>query len=514
MLPLLFLALLADAPEKCTVSGTVVDSVTGKGVAKAAVYLHPVDTAKSHTAMTITGGDGKFTMVELEPGEYRLRTRRSGYLEAGYGARSQGWRGAVLSLEAGQKLEIEHKLVPAGVVRGVVRDRDGEPVEHAHIVAARRTAEYGRPRLEGVESADTDDRGEYRVGGLAPGRYVILAELRQQEWDTVDHSPAGSRPAELDVPTWYPGSPDSSGAAALMVRAGAGLEGIDITLLRRRGYRVSGRLVNRPAGVRPAIALLPAAEDDAGDFVPHTTVRNSAGEFEFRNVPPGSYLLKAGFVSMPLTVGSADVEGVRVEFGPPAEVKGKITIEGEAAGARVSEVFLTYDGRRGASLAVRPDLTFQANFVEPRKYEVRVEHGEPWRLYVKSMRSGERDVLADGLTVAGGSTPLDIVLAADGARVDGVVTNVEGKALLGATVVLAPVEGLRGRWDLYRSATTDPFGKFAFDPAAPGEYRLFAWEDVEEGAWHDQEFLREYEGGAEKVVVKAGERKSLAVKAR
>src|SRR5689334_11061998 len=122
MIPLLLFALLADTPERCAVTGTVVDSVTGKGVVRTTLLLQPVETAKHHTATTISGDDGRFTMVDVEPGQYRLQTRRSGYLEGQYGARRNGWRGAVLTLEPGQTLKIEHKLVPSAVIAGVVRD--------------------------------------------------------------------------------------------------------------------------------------------------------------------------------------------------------------------------------------------------------------------------------------------------------------------------------------------------------------------------------------------------------
>jgi hypothetical protein len=28
----------------------------------------------------------------------------------------------------------------------------------------------------------------------------------------------------------------------------------------------------------------------------------------------------------------------------------------------------------------------------------------------------------------------------------------------------------------------------------PGDYRLFAWEDIQTGAWEDPDFMRPYEG--------------------
>ena len=38
--------------------------------------------------------------------------------------------------------------------------------------------------------------------------------------------------------------------------------------------------------------------------------------------------------------------------------------------------------------------------------------------------------------------------------------------------------------------TTDASGRFQLDGVAPGDYKLFAWEDVEDGAWLDSAFMK------------------------
>jgi hypothetical protein len=176
-------------------------------------------------------------------------------------------------------------------------------------------------------------------------------------------------------------------------------------------------------------------------------------------------------------------------------------------------VYITHDGRHGHIPNPKPDLSFTQPRVAAGRYEVRVFESEPRRLYVKTIRSGETDVLTEGLTVSGGAVPLEITMASDGARVEGVVTNGDGQPLLGATVALVPRDGLRERWDLYRVVVTDHLGRYALDPAAPGEYKVFAWEEVEEYAWRDPDFLKEYEKRGERLTLEAGERKSVKLQA-
>src|SRR5689334_24185838 len=116
MIPILLLALAFEAPERCSLSGTVVDSITGQGLAKVQVELLPVDRLTHHSATATTDAEGRFSMVDVDPGAYRLMGNRARYLDA---------RKVMLQLEAGQKVEgITHKLVPAAVIAGTVRDAD------------------------------------------------------------------------------------------------------------------------------------------------------------------------------------------------------------------------------------------------------------------------------------------------------------------------------------------------------------------------------------------------------
>lgn len=496
---MLLLALALDGPERCTLTGTVVDSATGKGLSKVELLLRPVGRW-THMAATSTDAEGRFTMIELEAGAYRLTSRRSGYLESEYG------KGSVLQLRSGEPVRVSHKMVPAGSISGTVRDSDGEPLEGVNVVIATRTAEYGRPQIDGYEVATTGDGGLYRTGGLPPGRYYVAATRWDDRSNAVDHSPAGVAERTATVMTFYAGATDASTATPVALRAGARVSGIDITVARRRAFRVAGRVKNAPEAPQQ-LALAPESPV-ARDRPFLTTTKNAEGEFEFRHVPAGSYLLHG----TPVTVAD-NVDALTVDFAARAEIHGRITLEGERPNVRGLHVFITQDGRSGQMPELRADLTFSTRKVDPGLYEVRVSDGEPRRVYVKSIRSGDRDVLQEGLRVAGAVAPLEIVLSADGARVEGVVTDREGRPAPGATVVMIPPEGLRHRDDLYRTASADQLGRYALDPAAPGKYELWAWEDVEAGAWRDPEFLRGYDKRGEPVTLTANERKSVQVKA-
>ncbi len=185
------------------------------------------------------------------------------------------------------------------------------------------------------------------------------------------------------------------------------------------------------------------------------------------------------------------------------EVAGIITIEGgdkiKLTGEPVHFNF-PYSVRFAKTPPLREDNTFNVDLY-PDRYNVSLDLPS---LIVKSIRSEGVDVFQDGLTVpAGGKTSLEIVLAPDGAQVDGVVSDPDEKPVAGATVVLIAEPKLRSRSDSYHESTTDQYGRYHFENIRPGDYKLFAWDDPEPNAWFDPEFLKSFEDKAQPIVIPA-----------
>jgi hypothetical protein len=99
------------------------------------------------------------------------------------------------------------------------------------------------------------------------------------------------------------------------------------------------------------------------------------------------------------------------------------------------------------------------------------------------------------------------VVSPNGGRIDGSVSGDENKPASGATVVLIP-EADNARNDLYKTAQTDQYGRFSLRGITPGTYKLFAWDDVEPGAWQDPAFLDNYKDKGKKVTIEEKSRES------
>jgi protocatechuate 3,4-dioxygenase beta subunit len=88
----------------------------------------------------------------------------------------------------------------------------------------------------------TNDRGEYRIADLRPGKYLISATPSQRA--AAVHVEENGKPKEqlFYAPTYYPGTVDKSQATAV-VEASA-----SFGVLTTHAYRISGMVTGLPSG--------------------------------------------------------------------------------------------------------------------------------------------------------------------------------------------------------------------------------------------------------------------------
>ena len=64
---------------------------------------------------------------------------------------------------------------------------------------------------------------------------------------------------------------------------------------------------------------------------------------------------------------------------------------------------------------------------------------------------------------------------------------------------------------MFKSTTTDQAGAFSFRGLTPGKYKVYAWEEIENGAHQDPDFLRRWGGKAADVEVKESSANTVTV---
>jgi hypothetical protein len=132
--------------------------------------------------------------------------------------------------------------------------------------------------------------------------------------------------------------------------------------------------------------------------------------------------------------------------------------------------------------------------------------------YSKSVIYGGKDITETGLALPASSAPLEIVIAGDGATVQGSVIDEKNQPVDSAIVIAIPTNPKLRQWtELYQPATTDQNGQFTIRGLRPGEYHLFAWEEIDSYAFLDPEFMRPYESRGQELKAEANGRYNVVL---
>jgi len=503
--------------KKASMEGTVVDAVSGKPLKDVSLMLMGATGAGSPNAAT-TDEAGHFVLKNLEAGGYMLLATHPRYARQMYGSRNGLMGGTRLTIAAGQALkEIIFKLQPNSIISGKVTDEEGEPLKDVMVRALTSIYQRGRRQQIPVGMASTNDLGEFRIGNLAAGKYLIWATVTRQGGKSASD---GTESAYL--PTFYPNSPETSGAAPVAVGAGSEAGGTDIRLIKTKAVRVKGKVMGMNANQKLAVRLI---AKDAGMLAMMTArfanVKPTDGSFEIAAVPPGSYVLRAmdstksAGPALPLEVGDKSIEGLTVDVTPAPDLDGEIIFDGEQSqkpSFRSQRVLLeAVDG-----IVMMPPMTnaaedgsFHLKAVAQGKYFVRVMPA-PDGTYVSSVTLGDLKMGDDGLEVGTtGTAKLEIKLRPGAAQIEGTVQDAEGNPASGVTVALIPKSR---SYLLYQAAMTDQKGAFSFKSTTPEDYLLLALEGGEPGAFFDPEFVKTYESKGEKITLKENDRKGVTLK--
>lgn len=522
--------------DLCTIEGQVFDASTGEPLRKATISMNA-----AHAYGATSDAAGKFSITGIEPGQYRVSASHTGFLGMQYNARRPDGPGTMLELARAQKMSgVVFRLTPHGVITGRMVDEDGDPLQNVQIQLMRLVYTRGRKQLQQYNGANTNDLGDYRIAGVQPGKYYLCATYRgRMNVIMMDGNGAFNggqlQPQEDYAPTFYPGVTDIAAAVPMDMKPGQQLQGINLKLTKIHTVSVKGTVINNTAAAQPEplpggrggavrinnvnLQLDPRNSLNPNGLAQGTSVRPD-GTFDFPSVPPGSYNLiatsNAGNVRhsimLPIEVGNTNLEGVALTINPGVTVSGHIRIDGDTTDPIPSFMVRLNPWTPGVNIIVpqpaKADASNNFSFedVNPQDFEVNVTP-LTGSLYLKSIRAGNADVLNTGLDLSGdGSATLEIVIGVNAPQVTGTVQDpTTQQPAPAATVVLIPQEKERRETSLfYRTASTDQSGNFTFSRVNPGEYRVYAWDEVENGAWFDPDFLQPVESKGSAISVREG----------
>ena len=462
---------------------------------------------------------GRHEFTKVPAGDYRLTAGKPGYFAIEFGQQRAFERGKVLTIRNGATLEkIDVTLPVGGAISGRVVDANGDPVEGIDVRLMQLQFAANRRRLlpvVGVGRRLTDDQGRYRLYGIPPGEYMVIASI------------AADRPtAQTSVvlppgyaSTYAPGTPNASDATLVTVGLSDQVDDVDLTLARVATARVSGTVVDslgKPLGA--SILMNRSQRSGAVSVEPSSTARSTGdGRFEIRDVPAGEWVLQVftgndvnqgqegEFVSRFVTVNGIDVTDVRLQTSIGSRVTGRIVFEGTGTADPTGVTITTMPSDFDRATLVGPtgrgtgqsDGTFVLNGLNgPRRLRL-LGAPPPWSL--KAIHANGRDITDEPLsfgTKDESLTDVEVVLTDKGAGITGSVADARARPATDYTVIVFATHADRwyqgSRFFTFTRPKAD--GTFAVTDLPSGEYYVAAvdWLLGTEGfrEWQDPAFLK------------------------
>ena len=463
------------------------------------------DMPPKKTFTATSDANGKFHIDAVDPGNYYFQVKRAGFVEQTYKPMAANSADGMLRLTAGQELkDVEFRLVPQSALSGKVVDEDGDPVTNAMVTASKYTFATGHRTLMPLDSGQANDRGEFRLGKLPPGRYFLSAEVMSfNPMAATPPEPKDGSPEMAYINTYFPRNSDVQEAESIEVKAGSDTPGFVIHLQKGRVVRVKGTMLGEDGKPlkQAQVMLMSGARPGSMRMA---TVNDAEGKFEIANVPPGAYTAmtvqlfgsasgKPAMTMQPLIVGTENMTGVKLGTTPEASLNGKVSVTGDGK-VSLKGVFVMLGGDEDGALMpstgrVEDSGAFTLKKVSPAIYRPEVSN-IPAGAYLKSIQWNGREKLGEPLDLSAGvAGDIQVILATDGATFDAKVMH-DDKPVRDVTVVLLPEDAGRRNPHNTKSEETSDTGHVVFKDVPPGNYLAFAWEKVEEGDWFDPVFIK------------------------
>jgi hypothetical protein len=492
----LFLGFLfLQAPKPASIAGLAANAATGSPVRKARLTLQSID----HHYAAVSDASGRFAVAEVAPGTYNIRTECDGF---------QVTAQSLKIAEDQHITDLAIRLVPLGVIAGKVVDENGELLSQISVEAQVDTfGPNGRKRLPGG-IATTDDRGEYRIFDLPPGRYFVMA-ANPRSYSLLGGHVHADAVEMAYVSTSFPNVTDASQASVQVLAPGAELDGIDLHMHKQRVFHVRGH-VQLPPGQRGAVDVVPCG---GGSGIGINTAILKDGAFDAAGLIQGNWCLMvnqvvdnthAFYASQSVTIAEHDVNNVNLALTPATVIRGQILVDG-AAPAKLPHMPIRLDPveqpGRGAGTAASEDGSFVLENVAPAQY--RLMNLNLSGMYLKAIRLNGQDVANGIIQVTQGGAQMTLLFSTDSGEAGG---TVEG----GGNFVSA--ESASSLTSMPAISGVTPEGKFQFRNLPPGEYKMLAWETTNFGLLQYAEFRKLFDSRAVTLTVHAKGQEAVQLK--
>ena len=475
----------APLAKPARMEGVLLDDRYLRPLKRGFVVLKPTGAGRALSGETDEAG--KFAIEGIESGEYTIEARRDGFISAYWGRRGGLRMPRIFRVFNGQELlDITFRLEPWSAVEGKIRFDDGEPAFGVPIILYRKQYFRGRLQYQPSGSTRSNDRGEYRIAGLAPGSYIIAAIYNKP---VKPKNPEGD-PNEIPATEWsyattyYTSGLSLNDAVPVKLESGRELTGLDIFLGQVRAVRVRMRVTDSCTGLvsSKANVQLYRMDESGQPVVPvNADVMAVGGTYTVRGLGPGQYTIAASSDAPPdcagplrdrkvIAVSDYPIDGLELNLTSPVAAKFDLSSDGPGFSRNDSAVFGFHLEARSGLPGGNVPLDKQR--APANQYMAFLDSHEEYDLVVD--RKPANTYLKGPLRVTGNDR---IQIGTKGATLTGSIMNEKREPIPGATLTLIP-DPAKDRFQRYAEAYSNELGLYGVDGLSPGKYIAVPWLDV------------------------------------
>jgi hypothetical protein len=559
---------LSNAQEKATdshatktaaISGTVTSSdthlplknvqVTIMASRTPAVEEVEEDGSNLFRAISVNSNDkGSFEFAALPPGSYYVRATHAGMILKG-----AHLAGILVSVATGESQTLNLVMLPSSTIAGRILNEDGEPMQNVSVAALHYVYTPAGRRLVEAKRAMTNDKGEYRLFGLKPGPYLLMADKLRGSFEegnfnlaVATQAASGHQDQKVYALTYYQNERSPEQATPIVLKPGDETQA-NFALARQPAHHVTGKVSGitapKPSDNPEESRCFVTAAGSGSQLPAGMALVGKDSSFDLGPLPPGKYRITAAqiasekdrFGSRQVIVDASDVTGVNISLNSAAtQLKGIVRTDGKTTvdysqlsvelmsdpdTSDVSEPSQMAEAYMGGSsfgfAEVAKDGSFKADISSPSSGPYHAVLGarssglEDW--FTSKVLVAGKDVLESGFKInAAGNGPIEIVISDKGASVEGVALNREKNPFPNAQVIALPSDPkLRKRVELMQQTVADQKGHFKLRGIRPGDYIAFAVEDVQEQPFLEESFLQQNAGQVQAVKLEAGAKQKV-----
>jgi hypothetical protein len=497
-----------------TISGQVVNSVSGEPIARARVQVGTQQTV-------LTDHDGRFEFDDVSE-DYAFASK-PGYFTEDRAVLAQGE-------------SIALRLVPEAILFGTITDQNGQPVQDLRVQLSKLEARNGLRRWQPMQTTITSVEGKFRFAELQAGQYSLATSFRIE-------GPAEAASSVAFVPVTFPPPTGDGIRGSLTLSPGDHVEA-NASVAMEKLYPVSGMIKGMTG---QGEGYLVATRD--GELVDQPGNINPGGAFRVR-LPGGSYRLQAHSFgergqqlagASEISVGEAPLEGISMTLAPPAILPIEVEYQTVTTGAQNApsgpppylNASLEAEDPRGPALTVPAQPRTQPGRaqalqlgdpmvfrdVEPGRYVLQARPQPPW--YVASATCGNLDLTRDPLVIAADAATLctvRMVYRDDSASLKWSASPGEGDNGSGDQVVVTAIplddftQPPEVRFSVGHKLSPDSPAEGSFEGLAPGRYLVLALTHQQELAYRDKEALQRYLPLGQQVTLTRGGKSEVQLK--